>query len=127
MTPLLATLVHNAKPANPVHHMASAFGGWSGLLTGRRAIRERSSKKSKLSSGDRADELDLLCRFIDETTTLDPHHKPGPQLASILQRLFQLESVGIFDVDLDEIYQAGEPFENLTDTMRNICIFGTVS
>jgi len=45
----------------------------------------------------------------------------------MLHRIFQLESVAIFDVDLDEIYQAGDPFESLPDTLRNICIFGRIS
>jgi len=88
----------------------------------------RPDKCAKVTEDERRrDELDMLRRFIEEATALKPRNKPGSHLAAMLQRIFQLESVAIFDVDLDEIYQAGEPFESLPDTMRNICIFGTVS
>lgn len=88
----------------------------------------RPDKRAKVTEDERRrDELDMLRRFIEEATALKPRNKPGSHLAAMLHRIFQLESVAIFDVDLDEIYQAGEPFESLPDTMRNICIFGTVS
>ena len=88
----------------------------------------RPDKCAKVTEDERRrDELDMLRRFIEEATALKPRNKPGSHLAAMLHRIFQLESAAIFDVDLDEIYQAGEPFESLPDTMRNICIFGTVS
>jgi two-component system sensor histidine kinase KdpD len=129
MTPLLAVFAHNTGPGNPTHHTATALRGLGGLLmTGKRAVSERSVKRSKLRNGDlRMSESDQLCAFIEKATRLDPHRKPGQQLATILQSSFKLESVAIFDVDLDEIYQAGEPFENLPDIMKSICIFGSVS
>jgi len=128
MTPLLLTLAHYARPTEPKHHVGLAFQGLGELLTGRRAIRDRSDKPAKLTEADsRRDELDMLCRFIEEATALKPRNKPGPHLAAMLHRIFQLESVAIFDVDLDEIYQAGDPFESLPDTLRNICIFGRIS
>lgn len=132
MTPLLATFAHNAVPGGPVgaagHHMTTALQGLGGLLTGRRATRKRSMKNEKRSANEmRISEADQLCAFIDEATKLDPRRQPGPQLATLVQWLFKLDSVAIFDVDLDEIYQAGEPFENLRDVMQSICIFGTVT
>ncbi|HEX9200840.1 MAG TPA: ATP-binding protein [Acidobacteriaceae bacterium] len=68
-----------------------------------------------------------LCNFIIETTKLDPHRKPGPQLAILVQSIFQVESVAIFDADLQEVYRAGDWFEDLQDALQNICIFETVS
>lgn len=128
MTPLLLTFVRNARPAASTRHLTSAFQELGGLLTGRRAIRERSVESQKLADGQLGrDELEMLRTFIGEATALRPRSKPGPYLAEMLQRIFVLESVAIFDVDLNEIYQAGAPLENLPDTMRNICIFCTVS
>jgi two-component system sensor histidine kinase KdpD len=72
-------------------------------------------------------EAERLCTFIHETTKLDPHRKPGPQLALLIQSIFKVESVAIFDADLHEVYQAGEWFEDLHDVLQNICIFETIS
>lgn len=72
-------------------------------------------------------EAEQLCTFIRETTKLDPHRKPGPQLAFLIQSIFQADAVAIFDVDLHEVYRAGEWFEDLDDTMQSICIFETAS
>jgi two-component system sensor histidine kinase KdpD len=72
-------------------------------------------------------EADQLCVFIRETTRLDPHRKPGPQLAVLVQSIFQVESVAIFDADLEEVYRAGEWFDDLQDALQNICIFETVT
>jgi two-component system sensor histidine kinase KdpD len=127
--PLLTILAHNARPALPIgSHVAPAIQSIGGLLTGRRAIRDSSIAKRKPSNDGRpGEEADQLFRFVEEATKLDPRRKPGSQLATLVQWIFKLESVAIFDVDLGEIYQAGEPFENLKDVVQNICIFGTVN
>lgn len=72
-------------------------------------------------------EADQLCTFIHETTKLDPHRKPGQPLAALVQSTFQLESVGIFDADLREVYATGEWSDDLKDVLQNICTFETVS
>jgi two-component system sensor histidine kinase KdpD len=72
-------------------------------------------------------EADQLCTLIDETTKLAPHRKPGQPLAVLVQSIFQLESVGIFDADLREVYAAGEWAEDLKDGLQNICTFETIS
>ena len=72
-------------------------------------------------------EAEQLCNFIGVTTKLDPHRKPGPQLAPLVQSLFEVESVAIFDADIEEVYRAGEWFDDLPDILRNICTFETVS
>jgi two-component system sensor histidine kinase KdpD len=129
MMPLLNVLAHSVRPALPVHgHFAPAVQGIGGLLTGRRARRESSMAKPRPAGrGLDGAEVDQLCTFIHEATKLDPRRKPGAQLATLLHWIFNLESVAIFDVDLDEVYHAGEPFESLKDTVQNICIFSTVS
>ena len=72
-------------------------------------------------------EGERLCAFIRETTKLDPNRKPGHQLAGLVRSIFEVESVAIFDVDLHEVYRAGEWFDDLPDVLQNICIFETVS
>ena len=78
-------------------------------------------------AGPSPSEAERLCTFIRETTKLDPHRKPGPQLVGLVRSTFQVESVAIFDADLHEVYRAGEWFDDITDVLQNICIFETVS
>jgi two-component system sensor histidine kinase KdpD len=70
---------------------------------------------------------DRLCAFIHETTKLDPHRKPGQQLASLVHSIFQMEAVAIFDDDLQEVYQVGDWSDDVQDVLQNICIFDTIS
>jgi two-component system sensor histidine kinase KdpD len=72
-------------------------------------------------------DADRLCAFIHETTKLDPHRKPGQQLAMLVQSIFKMEAVAIFDDDLQEVYRAGDWFDDVQDVLQNICIFDTVS
>jgi two-component system sensor histidine kinase KdpD len=72
-------------------------------------------------------DVERLCNLIRETTKLDPHRKPGPQLASLVQSIFQVESVAVFDADLGEVYRAGEWSSDVKDVLQNICIFAAVS
>jgi two-component system sensor histidine kinase KdpD len=72
-------------------------------------------------------DADRLCTFIHETTKLGPHRKPGQELANLVQSIFELESVAIFDADLEEVYRAGAWSGDLEDALQNICIFETVS
>lgn len=125
--PLLNALAHSAT--SPIHgHLMPAVQSIGGVLTGRRARRESSMVQSTPADrGGEIGDVDQLCIFIQEATRLDPHRKPGAQLATLLHWIFHLESVAIFDVDLDEVYQAGEPFESLKDTVQSVCIFSTIS
>lgn len=70
-------------------------------------------------------EASRLCTLIQETTRLDPKRKPGHALAALVQSIFQLESVAIFDDDLQEVYATGEWFDDLRDELQSICIFQT--
>lgn len=72
-------------------------------------------------------DAERLCKLIDETTRLSPNRKPGQQLARLLENIFSLEAVAIFDNDLKEVYCAGEWPEGLDEALQNICIFETVS
>lgn len=72
-----------------------------------------------------SEEAEQLCALIQETTRLDPHSKPGHALATLIHSIFQLESVAIFDVDLREVYRAGEWATEVENTLQNICTFST--
>jgi two-component system sensor histidine kinase KdpD len=70
-------------------------------------------------------EAQILCDFIVQTAQLDPHRKPGQQLAPLVCSAFSLELVAIFDADLRESYWSGETPENVEDVLQNICVFET--
>jgi two-component system sensor histidine kinase KdpD len=72
-----------------------------------------------------ANDVGLLRTFVQQTTQLDPHQKPGPQLAKLVQSVFQVEAVAIYDADLREIDAVGDWFDDLKDTLQNICVFDT--
>jgi two-component system sensor histidine kinase KdpD len=69
----------------------------------------------------------MLYEFALHTTQLDLHRDPGPRLASLLQSIFSIESVAIFDVDLDLIYEAGEWSADLEDLIRSTYFFESIT
>lgn len=76
--------------------------------------------------GDRSTPEDL-CEFARTTTQLDLHREPGPQLASLIQSIFNVEAVAIFDADLHKTYQAGEWFADLENVLWNTYFFESVA
>jgi two-component system, OmpR family, sensor histidine kinase KdpD len=74
-----------------------------------------------------APDAERLCTFIHETTKLGPHRKPGQELANLVRSIFDLDSVAIFDADLEEVYRAGACSDDVQDALQNICIFETIS
>ncbi|MGC2164077.1 MAG: ATP-binding protein [Silvibacterium sp.] len=64
-----------------------------------------------------------LHQFACETTHLDLHREPGQQLASLIQSIFEVEAVAIFDADLHQVDRIGEWFADLEDVVRNIYLF----
>ncbi len=72
-------------------------------------------------------EAERLCTFINKTTRLGPNRKPGQELAILVQSIFEVEAVAIFDDDLQEVYRAGVWSDDVQDALQNICIFDTVS
>jgi two-component system sensor histidine kinase KdpD len=87
----------------------------------------RRSPQPAQPAGPFPPQADQLCTLILETTKLDPHRKPGQSLATLVQSIFQVESVAIFDADLREVYATGEWFDDLKDVLQNIYTFETVS
>lgn len=72
-------------------------------------------------------EAEMLCEFVEKTTQLDPHRKPGPQIVSLVRSTFDVEAAAILDVDLHEVYRDGEWFDDLEDVLQSICLFETAS
>jgi two-component system sensor histidine kinase KdpD len=71
-------------------------------------------------------EAGRLAAFVQAAAQLDLHTKPGPQLASLIHSIFEVEAVAIFDADLNQTYLAGEWFADPEQSVRNICVFETV-
>lgn len=90
-----------------------------GHLTSRATFFVRKSQANRL-------EAEKLYEFTHNTSLLDLHQKPGPQLAALVQSLFDVEAVAIFDADLNEVYKVGQWFGNAENTVRNIYFFETV-
>lgn len=87
----------------------------------RSALSQPESPMEPLSS-----DADRLCKFVHETAKLGPNRKPGQELANLVRSIFEMESVAIFDADLEEVYRAGSWSVDVQDALQNICIFETV-
>ena len=72
-------------------------------------------------------EAEKLYELTHSTSLLDLHRKPGPQLAVLVQSIFDVEAVAIFDADLNEVYIVGEWLADSENMVRNVYVFGTVS
>lgn len=67
-----------------------------------------------------------VCELVQHAAELDLHRKPGPELASLICSIFGFEAVAILDADVNEIYESGEWFPGLEETVRNVFVFETV-
>ena len=68
-------------------------------------------------------EATLLHEFAMQITQLDLHQEPGSQLAFLLHTIFGVESVAIFDADLNKVYPLGEWGPELEDSIKNTYFF----
>src|ERR1700751_4073989 len=99
--------------------LAVALGGLVfGHLTSRASFFGRKSQDNRL-------EAEKLYEFTYNTSLLDLHQKPGPQLAALVQSLFDVEAVAIFEPDLNEVYRIGQWFGNAENSVRNFYLFET--
>jgi two-component system, OmpR family, sensor histidine kinase KdpD len=89
-----------------------------GHLSSRAAFHVKNARKNRTVA-------EKICELTQATTQLDLHRKPGPQLASLIHSIFDVEAVAIFDADLNEVYRRGEWFEDLEDLVRNVYFFET--
>ena len=84
------------------------------------ALQAQHTRRERSSAED-------LGEFILDTTHLDLRREPGPQLARMIQQIFAIEAVAIFDADLHKVYQAGEWFSDLENVVQNIYLFESVT
>ena len=94
------------------------------MTTARRPRKIRDAAR-RASAADRSD-ADRIGALVRSTAQLDLHLKPGPQMASLILSIFDVEAVAILDADLNEVYKAGEWFADPEEAVRNICVFETV-
>lgn len=90
-------------------------------------------KRDNVPAGNRRDSYlsdksgaEKVCELVEHSAELDLHRKPGPALASLIQSIFGFEAVAILDADVNEIYQSGEWFPGVEETVRNVFVFETV-
>lgn len=90
--------------------------------------RQRTPSPRAPSAGEPAPqgESARFAALAQAASQLDLHRKPGPQMASLIRSIFDVEAVAIFDADLNETCQDGEWFADPEQSVRNICVFETV-
>jgi two-component system sensor histidine kinase KdpD len=66
-----------------------------------------------------------LYEFTRRTLQMNLHQEPGPQLARLVQEIFALEAVVLFDADLHQIYQAGSWGLDPHELVQNVYYFET--
>ena len=66
-----------------------------------------------------------LYEFTRRTLQMNLHVEPGPQLAELVQEIFSMESVAVFDADLHTVYQAGFWGVDPQEMAQNVYYFET--
>jgi two-component system, OmpR family, sensor histidine kinase KdpD len=85
---------------------------------------------AKIATGDARSvkrEMSSLYELTHRTLQLDLHMEPGPHMAELIQEIFALEAVAIFDRDLHAVYQAGEWGIDPSELAQNVFYFETAS
>jgi len=101
-------------------------------MAGLRAAAGRSAKQApadaataELNSAEQ--EMRNLYTLTRCTLQLDLHEEPGPKLVEMIQEIFALEAVAIFDRDLHAVYRAGEWGIDPSELAQNVYLFETTS
>ena len=66
-----------------------------------------------------------LYELTRRTLEIDLHQEPGARLASLVQEIFELDAVAVFDADLQEVYTAGQWTIDPAELAQNVYHFGT--
>jgi two-component system sensor histidine kinase KdpD len=64
-----------------------------------------------------------MCEFMRRSSHVDLRREPGPQIASLIQSIFAVDAVAIFDADLNTVSRTGEWITDPEDEVRNIYFF----
>jgi two-component system, OmpR family, sensor histidine kinase KdpD len=73
----------------------------------------------------RGEQMRDLYQFTRRTLAMNLHIEPGQQLADLVQEIFALEAVVIFDADLHQICQAGFWSQDPRELAQNVYYFET--
>ena len=87
-------------------------------------LSERAGRHAREADSWR-DQLNDLYEFSRRTLGMNLHMEPGQQLADLVQEIFALEAVVIFDADLHQTYQAGFWSQDPDEMARNAYYFET--
>ncbi|HEY3703493.1 MAG TPA: HAMP domain-containing sensor histidine kinase [Terracidiphilus sp.] len=98
--------------------------GFLGAIRPRRItpVLRRALRAARRANSSAA-EMRSLYEFTRATLQMNLGSKPGPKLAEHLQKMFALESVAIFDADLQEVYQAGKWSVDPSELAQNVYHF----
>jgi two-component system sensor histidine kinase KdpD len=66
-----------------------------------------------------------LYELTRRTLEIDLHQEPGSRLALLVQEIFELDAVAVFDADLQEVYTAGQWTIDPAELAQNVYHFGT--
>ena len=83
----------------------------------------RATREAKEAETWRGQTHDLY-EFTRRTLQIDLHVEPGPQLAEMIQEIFALQAVAVFDADLHTVYQAGYWNADPQEQAQNVYHFG---
>ena len=72
-----------------------------------------------------AQRLRRVYELTRRTLEFDLQEEPGPRLASLVQEIFELDAVAVFDADLQDVYTAGEWTTDPAEMAQNVYHFGT--
>jgi two-component system sensor histidine kinase KdpD len=73
----------------------------------------------------RGGQMHDLYEFTRRTLQMNLHVEPGPQLVELVQEIFDLEAVAVFDADLHDVYQAGYWSTDPMELAQNVYYFET--
>ncbi len=96
-------------------------------MVARFALAYPPTRSSYLERTVDSQEASKLCELLHKATHVNPHRKPGQQLVDLVQSIFDVDAVAILDLDLREIYQTGEWFDDLEEMLKSISLFETTS
>jgi two-component system sensor histidine kinase KdpD len=77
------------------------------------------------SAGSWMGQFQDLHEFIRRTMEMNFHLEPGAQLVELVQEIFALEAVAIFDAELHQVYSAGYWNVDPQEQARNVYFFAT--
>jgi two-component system sensor histidine kinase KdpD len=106
--------------ADPQSYVALGVFEFSALLVSRLSAREQSNARD--ANAQKRD-LAMLYELSRRTQQLDLHQPPGAQVLHLVREIFGVDSIAIFDSDLDTIEVFG-PFPlDAREMARNTCYF----